>query len=306
MPLFGISSLPPFTGNVFWVNESTGSDGNSGGPYDPLGTLSQAHTLCTSGNNDVVLLTGTIHTTATTTWSKSKTHLIGLAPNLQSNARARISQTGSTVFTPLVSVTGSECIFLNVGAFHGFANASTQICWADTGERNSYEYCSFLGMANATAGAQAGGRSLTVGGAGGTGENTFFRCQVGLDTITRSTSNASLEFLNGTPRNTFRECIFPVQTSSASALFVKAASASVDRWQWFQDCLFVNNIKSASTAMTVGFSMGAGTSPAGLMMLQRCSSIGATAWGDTAALGQMYIDGAPPTAATSGLAVNPA
>ena len=170
----------------------------------------------------------------------------------------------------MVSVTAAECIFENIGAFHGYASATTQICWADTGQRNSYNYCAFLGMANATAAAQAGGRSLTVGGSGGTGENNFFRCQIGVDTITRSAANASLEFLNGTPRNTFRECIFPVETSSADALMVKAASASVDRWQWFQDCLFVNNIKSASTAMTVAFSMGAGTSPAGLMMLQRC------------------------------------
>lgn len=303
MPLYGIAGLPPFTGNTYWVNETTGSDGNTGGPTDPLATLSQAHSLCTSGNNDVVLLTGTVHTTATTTWSKSKTHLIGLAPELSSQARGRISQTGSTLFTPLVNVTGSECIFKNIGSFHGFANASAQICWQDSGGRNQYSNCLFGGMGNATTAAQAGGRSLVL--TGSTGENTFTDCQIGLDTITRSAANASLELAGATPRNVFKNCIFPALTSSATALFVKtAAAAAIDRFTWFQDCIFANAIQSTSTQMTVGFSMAA--SAGGMIIVQRCTSVGATKWGDAAALLQMYVDGGPPTAATTGLGVNPA
>lgn len=303
MPLYGIAGLPPFTGNTYWVNETTGSDGNTGGPTDPLATLSQAHSLCTSGNNDVVLLTGTVHTTATTTWSKSKTHLVALAPELSSQARGRISQTGTTLFTPLVNVTGSECIFKNIGSFHGFANASAQICWQDSGGRNQYSNCLFGGMGNATAAAQAGGRSLVL--TGSTGENTFTDCQIGLDTITRSAANASLELAGATPRNVFKNCIFPALTSSATALFVKtAAAAAIDRFTWFQDCIFANAIQSTSTQMTVGFSMAA--SAGGMIIVQRCTSVGATKWGDAAALLQMYVDGGPPTAATTGLGVNPA
>ena len=107
MPLYGIGGINPFTGNWFWVDETNGSDGNTGGPQDAFKTLTQALSKCTSGNNDVIFLSGTVHVSATVAWSKSKTHLIGLAPNLKSEARARISQTGSTVFTPLVNVTGS-------------------------------------------------------------------------------------------------------------------------------------------------------------------------------------------------------
>ncbi len=301
-PVWGVGNQPPFTGNWFWVDETNGSDGNTGGPSDPLATLTQALALCTSNNNDVIFLTGTVHVSATVTWSKSRVHLIGLAPTLRSNARARISQTGSTVFTPLVNVTGSECIFQNIGAFHGFANASAQICWTDSGGRNNYRNCAFLGMANATAGAQAGGRSLVVDTAG---ESNFEGCQIGLDTITRSAANASLELKGGTPRNTFTRCIFPVLTSSATSLFIKTSgSAAIDRDQVFEDCSFINQIGSTSTQMTVGVSMSA--SSGGLLLMKSCSSIGATKWGDTAALAQMYVDGGAPTAATTGLAVNPA
>ena len=302
MPLYGIAGIPAFTGNWFWVDQTNGSDGNTGGPQDPLKTLSAAHSLCTANNNDVVFLTGTVHITATLTWSKSRTHLIGLAPKLLSQARARISQTGSTVFTPLLAISASECIFEDIGTFHGFADASAQIAVAVTGGRNAFRRCLFGGMGEATAAAQAGGRSLTI--TGSTGENTFEDCQIGLDTITSSAANASLELLGATPRNVFRRCIFPRMTSSATTLMVKTtASGAVDRFTLFQDCQFINAIQSTSTQMTVAFSMAA--SAGGMMLLKGCESIGSTKWGDAGALAQMYIDMPVVSAAAGGLAIVP-
>jgi hypothetical protein len=303
MPLYGIAGLLPFTGNFFWVDQTNGSDGNTGGPGDPLKTLSAAYGKCTSGNNDVVLLTGTVHVTATVAWAKNKTHLIGLAPNLRSQARARISQTGSTVFSPLVNVTGTECIFRDIGSFHGFADASAQICWLDAGGRNEYTRCLFGGMGDTTAAAQAGGRSLKISGT--TGENTFRECQIGLDTITRSAANASLEFAGGTPRNVFDRCNFPALTSSATALFgIATGAAAFDRFQIFQDCTFLNALKSTGIAMTAGFAFSS-ASPGGELLMKSCTAIGLTKWGDTNALANMYVDGGAPTAATTGLAVAP-
>lgn len=302
MPLYGIAGMLPFTGNVFFVDQTNGSDGNTGGPQDPLATLSAAHSLCTANNNDVVFLTGTVHLTATLTWSKSRTHLIGLAPNLLSQARARISNTGSNIFTPLISITASECIFRDIGTFMGMDDASAQVCVAITGGRNEFTRCLFGGMGHATAAAQAGGRSLTISGS--TGENTFVDCQIGLDTITSSAANASLELLAATPRNVFRNCLFPRMTSSATTLMVKTTAAgAVDRFTLFQNCQFINAIQSTSTGMTVAFSMAA--SAGGMMLLKGCESIGSTKWGDTAALAQMYIDMPVPVAATGGLAIVP-
>ena len=294
MPLYGMSNTPPFSGNFFYVDESAGSDGNTGGPQDPLATLTQALSLCTTGNNDVVFLKGTVHVTATVAWSKSKTHLIGLAPELDSQARARISQTGSTTFTPLVNVTGSECIFRNIGAFHGFNNASTQICWAEAGGRNQYFNCNFLGMADATAAAQAGGRSLTVG-AGGNGENTFHNCTIGLDTVTRSAANASLEFLAGSPRNVFRNCIFPALTSSASALMVTIGADGIDRWVLFDGCSFINCIESTGTAMSAAIIANAAAGGA-VLLTPTTISLGSTAIATT---GPVYFVGVNPGGANS-------
>lgn len=301
MPLYGIAGLPPFTGNFFWVDQTLGSDGNTGGPQDPFRTLSKAHDACLANNNDVVFLTGTAHQTATLVWSKSRTHLIGLTPSLLSQARARISQTGSTVFTPLVSITGSECIFRDIGTFHGFANASAQVCVAVSGGRNEFTRCLFGGMGNATAAAQAGGRSLVLSGLDG--ENTFRQCQIGLDTITASAANASLEFTGGNPRNVFEDCIFPRMTSSAAALFITVGSGGVDRFNWFKRCAFVNAVDSTSTTMTVAFAMNAAAG--GNLVLQGCLVVGATRWGDTGGLANTLIDMPLVSVAAGGLALNP-
>lgn len=296
MPLYGIAgNLPPFTGNFFWVDETNGSDGNTGGPQDPFATLTQALAQCQSNNNDVVFLTGTVHVTATVAWNKSRVHLIGLAPSLKSAGRARISQTGTTVFSPLVSVTGSECMFSNIGSFHGFVDLTTQICWADTGDRNQYQNCAFLGMGNATGGAsQTGSRSLTISG----DESTFTDCIIGLDTIVRSAANASLEFLSAAARNVFLRCVFPVDTSSAGALWVTVGSGGLDRWALFDKCSFINCVESGSTTLTAGIIANA--SAGGAIVLQDCLSLGATAIATT---GPVYGTGNVPVATTSGIAI---
>lgn len=302
MPLYGIAGLPPFTGNFYWVDQTAGNDGNTGGPQDPFKTLSQAHSKCKANNNDVVFLTGTVHVSDTVEWSKDRTHLIGLAPRLNSAARARISQTGDNVFTPLVEVTADECIFRNIGSFHGFADDSAQICWSEKGQRNEYTNCLFAGMGAQQAADNAGSRSLVIDGTGG--EHTFTQCQIGIDTIARGVANASLEFKGGTPRNVFRQCVFPALADAATPVFILgAAAACMDRFQWFQDCAFINAVGSTATTMTAAITLAA--SSGGMIFLQRSSLVGATDWAtDTNTEGQVWIDGAAPTALTSGLAVN--
>lgn len=294
IPLVG-GMLPPFTGHYFWVNETTGSNANDGSAQSPFNTLAYALTQCTSGNNDVIFMVGTQHVSSTLAWNLDWTHLVGVAAP-GNNPRARISQTGSSVFTPLVNVTGQGCWFINFSTFHGFANASSQICWTDAGGRNAYQGVQFLGMGNATAAAQAGGRSLLISGS--TGENRFDRCTIGLDTITRSTTNASLQFSGNSPRNEFRNCVFRALTSAAGALHCTIGAAGIDRYALFDRCTFLNSIDSTGVAMDVGFVVNAAAG--GSVLLQDCSSVGATVYATT---GPIYVTGAVPTGNTTGLAV---
>lgn len=298
MSSFGVpiyaTGLLPFTGNYFWVNETTGSDANAGtSPSAAFATLTAALAAAKDGNNDVIFLTGTVHTTATTTWSKNQTHLIGLSAPNGITPRSRISQTGSTPFSPLVNVTGQGCIFMNIGTFHGFASATTQICWADAGGRNYYQGCAILGMGNATAAAQTGSRNLTVG-SGGNGESLFVGCTIGLDTVQRTAANYSVEFLGGTPRNQFKDCLFTADIGSGGtgAGFINAATGSIDRTTIFKNCEFLNTVDSGGSTETQ--TMNVSSSAGGMIVLDNCTIFGVTHL-ETTPSGVVILNGPVPT-----------
>ncbi|MDE2096322.1 MAG: hypothetical protein KGL39_03685 [Patescibacteria group bacterium] len=286
VPILSSGTLP-YPGGTYFVNETTGSDGNSGSAEFPLASIARALVLAAAapqaGNVDqVIFLTGTCHTTATITWATNRVHLIGLdAPS--NNARARISQSGSVVFSPLVNVTANGCLFANIATFHGFNSATTQICWEDSGGRNSYQGVLFAGMGDATAAAQAGSRSLLISGSG---ESTYYNCTFGLDTITRATAaNATLELAGGTARNVFKSCVFQALCTDASDTHVLVQSGGMDRYALFDDCVFINCVDSTATALNAAIS-NAGGSPSGSIILNNCISVGATAIATT---GAVYI-----------------
>ena len=64
------------------------------------------------------------------------------------------------------NVTASGCIFRNITAISGIAQAAAQVCWAEAGGKNTYINCSFNQVASATAAAHAGNRALTIASVG--------------------------------------------------------------------------------------------------------------------------------------------
>lgn len=298
IPTFGSGGLLPFTGSYFWVNETTGSDGNTGGASDPFKTLARAINAATANNGDVIFIEGTIHTTATIAWSKNGVNLIGLT-SPSNNCQAGISAQGATAFSPLVNVTGTGCIFANLSAFHGGFTGATgsQVCWNDAGGDNGYFNVEFFGGGDATTAALAGMRSLTITT---NGNNQFVGCTIGLDTVTRATNaNASLELLSGTARNVFRSCIFQALVSDASDVHVTVGAAGMGTYCLFQECTFVNAVDSTATAMSAAITADAAAG--GSVLVQGGASVGATAIATT---GPVYVSGAVPTATTSSIAIH--
>ena len=290
-PIWGVSGSPlPFTGNYFWVDETNGSDGNTGGPSDPFKTLTQALSRCVSGNSDVVFMVGSVHVSATVNWNLNKTHLIGLSPPSQnSRARIAIANTAATTgaVSPLVNVTGSGCWFQNIEGFNGINQAATQVTWAEAGGENYYQNCNFIQTGNATACSQAGSRALTVG----SDENLFVGCTIGGDTEIRATNaNATLEFLvngsaTGSARNVFRNCIFQMLSSDTSNVHVTAAASTMDRYAAFDDCMFLQGVNSGQSACSAAFTINA--SAGAFCALNNCLSVGFTA---VSASGPVYVN----------------
>lgn len=56
VPTMGMSGIPATTGNVFFVDSVSGSNGNSGSADFPLATVDFAIGLCTANNGDIVVL----------------------------------------------------------------------------------------------------------------------------------------------------------------------------------------------------------------------------------------------------------
>lgn len=329
IPTQGVAGAPLFTGKWIFVDPANGSDGYAGTAEKPYATIYQAYAKGRDGKNDVIVLVGdgttagtarmsvalaqTIDSTATTgtvTWAKDALHLIGMtAPTGVSN-RARFAPPTGTYTAAtfgnsgnMFNVTATGCYFANFSLFNGFSTGATaQIAWKEAGGRNYYQNIHFGGMGDQESADDAGSRTIKITGEG---ENTFVACTVGLDTVTRGAANASVEFASGTTRNKFIECDFPFQTDAATPLgIIVSAAAGSDRWEKFERCSFINNIKSTSTTMSALSTLAA--SIGGLHLYKDCTMVGITEWGtDATSRGQIYVDGAAPTAGTSGIAVNP-
>lgn len=296
MPLYGVQgTLPPFTGNSFWVDGTNGSDGNTGGPTDPFKTLSQAQTACLAGNNDVVYFTGTFSPTATFVWSKNNTHLVGLDvygpyPSPTISVVSAAATTGA--FSPLVNVTATGCIFQNFSVVSGIAQAATQVAWAEAGGSNTYIGVNINQVANATAAAQAGNRALTLASA----SNFFQDCVIGNDAIVRATgTNSNVTVLAGTGSTVFRGCQFPMWSSVAANTFIVAATATMTGNIILDNCLLTNNTQGAGyVANTQAFSISA-TAGGMLVLPVSTTVVGATIL-NTGGTGPVYTGGVIGTA----------
>lgn len=307
------SVASPFTpGNVIWCNPASSNttlpqDGSESKPYTDLPT---AYSAARNGMNDIIMLvgngatSGSARLSATLTWSKDAVHLVGYSSGVNISNRSRIAPTsGATAFANFFIVSGNGCRFENIQWFDGFGTGTTaQIALTVTGGRNLFKNCHVAGMGDSASAGDAGSRSVKISG---TGENMFVDCVIGIDTVTRSAANASVEFASATPRNQFINCTFPFMTSAATPLgFIGTGSGSMDRFQVFDRCKFINAVQSTSTTIS-----GLGTlaaSAGGLLLFTDCTLVGVTEFGtDATTRGQCYVDGAAPTAATSGIAVNP-
>ncbi len=327
VPVLGNIGGIPFSGNYYFVDPVNGADGNEGSADYPLATLYAAINRAVSGNNDVIVLmsngaaSGTARlslalaqaidstaTSGTLNWNKDATHLIGMTAPTRIGQRARIAPPtgtytaatfGSNTF---INVTGAGCFFANIDIFVGFSTGSASMIGViEAGGRNAYQNVNIQGLGDAASAGGSAARTLKITSQ----ENTFTDCVLGLDTVARSAANATVEFASGTARNSFIGCTFPFQTSAATPLGIIASGASsIDRFQLFQQCTFINNVQSTSTTMN-----GLATLPAsagGLLLIKDSTMVGITEFGtDATTRGQIYIDGASVVAATSGIAVNP-
>lgn len=263
-------------GKEFFVDPANGDDTNNDGlSWDnALATIAAAYALCTDGANDKVIYLGgatSVTMTAALDWAKSYTHLIGVCAPTRIAQRARIFQLSTlTGASPLLTVSGSGCVFKNFYIYQGVDDNTSLINVSVTGGRNYFENVHFAGGGHATQ-AINGGASLKLDGAE---ENTFVNCTIGVDTIDAATGMMGILFDDEAHRNYFENCTVRIRAGNAGAGFVEIADATgIDRDNTFFKCRFLNN---SATALTSGFVIPAGMGAPKKILLQDCMVLGST------------------------------
>jgi len=279
---FGVPVLPggfPTPGNVYFVDPANGNDANNGLSIDEAKkTIGSAYSAATSGNNDIIYFIGNAtsmtNLSATLTWAKHYTHLIGVCSPTRTAKRARIFQLPTaTGLSPLMNITATGCIFKNFYIFQGVDDATSLINVQVTGGRNYFENVHFAGGGHATQ-AVDGGASLKLNGAE---ENTFVNCTIGVDTIAAATGMMGIVFDGAANRNEFYSCKVRMLAGNTGAGFVEVVDGTgIDRDTIFDNCMFLNT-NYANYAMASGFVIPAvaANRPARIF-LKDCMIYGAT------------------------------
>jgi hypothetical protein len=299
--------------NAFFLEPGTGSNSNSGKkPGQGFGStgLSTALSKMPADEQSVLYLVAQDNSASGTTarisaatldWNKDGTIIQGVAGGGGLiGSRARISNTADTTdVSPLMTWSASNGSMRNVHVFYGENDAGDLGAFNVTGERNYFYRCHFAGIGNATQDA-AGAYSLRVSG----DENLFEECVIGLDTIGRGSAKNSELLLSGqATRNIFRNCIFLTYADADTHQFIIVDTLGLDRWVLFENCSFINAVDAGATTMTEALDLPA--TMGGSILLKNSTLFGVTEW-DAGDGGEVLIDGAAPSAATSGIAIEPA
>jgi len=265
-------------GTWYWVDPANGNDNNSGlKPTEPLKLLSAAEDKCTANKHDGVFIMGSataITETASITWDKSYTHLIGLTAPTMFGIRNRVATSTATV-NPLITISGNGCVFQNVMfSNEGSAATTAAVCAILSGSRNYFSNVTFRKL-GALAVVDASKRDIKISSSDG--ENYFYRCTFGTDTYDGSADAANyvMEFVasSETARNVFDECWW-LGSGSAGASFITAGASSLSSFQLFKNCIFTNNDHGTMNAMTQAFAIN--ESCGGHLIMHNCLSYGAT------------------------------
>lgn len=294
----------PYVGNIVWVDPSSGDDSaNSGGSQDDaLATVEEAEDRTVAAQHDVVIIaptggTGRTSETSAITWDKRFTHLVGSAAPCIQDTRAGMSF-GASIATGFTA-SNNGCLFKNL-TIATFQDNNGLV--ALTGSYNSFQGVDFKGIGNATAGDDTSARCLVITGGQ---ENFFGGCTFGLDTVARSTTNATVEFASAASRNVFSDCRFVMHADNVGPNHILfTGTSAIDRWIEFRDCTWYAFWTNDVDKVTHCFDLSAQSATGHVLMTGRQLLVGFDDW-EASDSGRMYFEPYVNTANLVGIGINP-
>ena len=219
-------------------------------------TVPSAYSNLTSGSGDTLFVCpGNYAQSSALAWSKHYTNLIGLGAAVKTNQRARITST-TAALSPLITWSANGCTVSNVMFSQEGSHATTAaVNMYLTGARNRFEY---MTLRNLGALAVVDNSCRTLKLASTDGENYFYKCTIGSDTVDGVTAtNYVIEFSGtGNQRQEWDECAILGNGSSNSAFVLATAANCIDgSYVRFNRCLFSNPMAGDYDQMTQGFAL---------------------------------------------------
>lgn len=284
-------------GNIFYVATDGGTWEtlleNNGVPDSKIyHKVSTALAVCTTNQNDVVLVTPGAHVeTAEVDWSLSSTHLVGLGrpPGFSDYTMAGCHMYSTTTSVAnALHVTGNNCQFINVGITNAGNNAACLYGLKLAGYGNTFRGCSMMGIMAANQISTAAAASVLI--ASLSSDYLFEDCVIGQNCWgARTTANQGQVYYGGTtesglgagngPQNgLWRRCTFLSQGTTTTVPMIYTApggTEAMDRYHMFEDCLFAN-YSGSDAAISAVFSDGCLTWHN--IILRRCTAVGYDEW----------------------------
>ena len=303
-PVAGFPGSSPW-GNAYFVSYRHGNDANDGKSVEAcVKTLSQAISLVTSNNNDIIFVDGdsTVVETAMITLSKNRVTIVGcngLPRHMGNGAKIKVGVTTAATDIATFKNTGVRNSFYGLRFMNENTVAEGLYCVAEGGEFSTYHFCDFYKSTDLD---DAGASECAMNG----DTAHFYNCTFGSSVNETGNIRANVLLTGGIITGKkcrdsyFENCLFLSKADDTDKVMVYGANATdVERMLLMKNCTFMNNVLSAGTpAHAVGF--GAAQTQ-GTVLLQDCASVDCTVMAQ-AAVG-IYVAGSVPTFATTGVAV---
>lgn len=306
MPLYG-GGVPVTYGTVYFVDYDNGLDGNTGlAMDDAFKTVQRAYDVCTTNKNDVIVLSAySAHAlTKMLTITKNRIHFVSsdCRTGYGMGARTRITLGDSTESADIAVMqnTGVGNTFTGIKFDSSSVVAASLYCVAEGGEHSIYNRCEFYKSTDLD---ETGAAEILNNG----DSAQWLNCVIGssanivADNVIRANMLLTATLSGKKCRdNIIDSCVFLTKAGGTEHVDIYGANATdVERLFLVKDSLFYNNILAAADpAHAVGF--GAAQTE-GCVILKNCTSVLHTVMAQAARA--VYVDGAVPTFATTGVSV---
>jgi hypothetical protein len=309
VPVMGGGGIPAVPGNFIFVDYTNGDDGVSlkaNSSRRPFKTIAQAYDKATTNKDDVIVLQGSSSHVLTEmlTVAKNRVHFVGMdGTSRMYGQNAKISMGVTAAATDLGALlnTGIRNSFHNIKFNSANTVPESLYTVLEGGEYAVYSNCEFYKETDLD---QTGAAELvmngdsaqvincTIGSNANAIAGAIVRANVLMTKAVAGVGKVSRDVL-------FKSCLFWKKAGHVNNRFVYGANATdVERMLLIDDCVFfTTKLSTALPAQCVAF---AAEQTDGFALIRNCTSINNTKLSTTTGV---YIDGAVPTYATSGIAV---